>query len=193
MPRDGADHHDLRGVCQGNRCGRESAEYIDDLRTPRAFSRPLASRARSRAPSSALGSQRTLRWREMDSNFRFLVARPSNRHGRSDCFLETWSGSVGEPEIRIHLPPARSPLRTGSNKSGAGAADPWGAHRGGVDPTRNRKFESISLQRLCAKMAHSQSKHTILSQTSASLAQLCFDLTERHNTREALSRSRLRR
>ena len=33
MPRDGADHHDLRGVCQGNRCGRESAEYIDDLRT----------------------------------------------------------------------------------------------------------------------------------------------------------------
>ena len=58
---------------------------------------------------------------------------------------------------------------------------------------RNRKFESTSLQRLCAKMAHSQSKHTILSQTSASLAQLCFDLTERHNTREALSRSRLRR
>src|ERR1700730_6673233 len=83
----------------------------------------------------------------MDSNFRFLVARPSNRHGRGDCFLETWSGSVGEPEIRIHLPPARSPLRTGSKKSGAGAADPWGAHRGGVDPTRNRKFESISLQR----------------------------------------------
>ena len=32
----------------------------------------------------------------MDSNFRFLVARPSNRHGRSDYFLETWSGSVGE-------------------------------------------------------------------------------------------------
>jgi hypothetical protein len=23
----------------------------------------------------------------------------------------------------------------------------WGVHRGGVDPTRNRKFESISLQR----------------------------------------------
>ena len=43
MPRDGADHHDLRGVCQGNRCGRESAEYIDDVRTPGAFSRPLAS------------------------------------------------------------------------------------------------------------------------------------------------------
>ena len=43
----------------------------------------------------------------MDSNFRFLVARPSNRHRRSDCFLETWSGSVGEPEIRIHLPRTR--------------------------------------------------------------------------------------
>ena len=68
MSRDGADHHDLRGVCQGNRCGRESAEYIDDLRTPRAFSRPLASQARSRAPSSALGSQGTLRWRKQDSN-----------------------------------------------------------------------------------------------------------------------------
>src|SRR5580693_326571 len=59
---------------------------------------------------------------------------------------KSWS-SRAEPEVRIHLPPARSPLRTGSNKSGAGAADPWGAHRGGVDPTRNRKFESISLQR----------------------------------------------
>jgi hypothetical protein len=56
MPRDGADHHDLRGVCH------------DDLRTPRAFSRPLASRARSLAPSSALGSQRTLRWSKPDSN-----------------------------------------------------------------------------------------------------------------------------
>ena len=78
--------------------------------------------------ASTVRFARTLRWRELDSNFRFLVARPSNRHGRSDCFLETWSGSVGEPEIRIHLPPARSPLRTGSNKSGAGAADPWGAH-----------------------------------------------------------------
>src|SRR3984893_3266065 len=96
-------------------------------------------------PNAASGSRETHRWREMDSNFRFLVARPSNRHGRSDCFLETWSGSVGEPEIRIHLPPARSPLRTGSNKPGAGAADPWGAHLGGVDPTRNRKLESISL------------------------------------------------
>jgi hypothetical protein len=48
----------------------------------------------------------------MDSNFRFLVARPSNRHGRSDCFLETWSGSVGKPEVRIHLPPAGSLVRT---------------------------------------------------------------------------------
>jgi hypothetical protein len=74
MPRDGADHHDLRGVCQGNRCGRESAEYIDDLRTPRAFSRPLASRARSHASSSALGSQRTLRWRKAASNSQSRVA-----------------------------------------------------------------------------------------------------------------------
>src|SRR3984893_18501348 len=57
-------------------------------------------------------SQPTHRWREMDSNFRFLVARPSNRHRRSDCFLETWSGSVGEREVRIHLPPGESQMRT---------------------------------------------------------------------------------
>jgi len=52
---------------------------------------------------------RTLRWREMDSNFRFLVTRPSNRHGRRHCFLENGSGSVREPKVRIHLPPAESP------------------------------------------------------------------------------------
>jgi hypothetical protein len=59
MPRDGADHHDLRGVCQSNRCGRESAEYIAELRTPRAFSRPLASRARSRAEGNLLFARAT--------------------------------------------------------------------------------------------------------------------------------------
>src|ERR1700738_2470083 len=48
----------------------------------------------------------------MDSNFRFLVVRPSNRHGRRDCCLENGSGSVGEPKVRISLPPALSPLRT---------------------------------------------------------------------------------
>jgi 3-oxoacyl-[acyl-carrier protein] reductase len=65
---------------------------------------------------------------------------------------------------------------------------------GSIQSNRDRA-ELVALRRLglCAKMAHSQSKHTILSQTSASLAQLCFDLTERHNTREALSRGRLRR
>ena len=36
----------------------------------------------------ANGSLLTRRWREMDSNFRFLVARPSNRHGRRDYRLE---------------------------------------------------------------------------------------------------------
>ena len=59
-----------------------------------------------RVDEIAAGERLTVCWREMDSNFRFLVARPSNRHGRSDCFLETWSGSVGEREVRIHLPPA---------------------------------------------------------------------------------------
>src|SRR5689334_17700930 len=41
--------------------------------------------------------------------FRFLVTRPSNHHGRRHCFLENGSGSVGEPKVRIHLPPAESP------------------------------------------------------------------------------------
>ena len=69
---------------------------------------------RRRQVAEAVGSSSHLtpRWREMDSNFRFLVARPSNRHRRGDCFLETWSGSVGEREVRIHLPPAVSQVRT---------------------------------------------------------------------------------
>ena len=37
MPREGADHHYLRGVCQGKRCGREGAEYIDDLRNAKGI------------------------------------------------------------------------------------------------------------------------------------------------------------
>ena len=36
----------------------------------------------------------------MDSNFRFLVVRPSNRHGRRDCCLENGSGSVDYFETR---------------------------------------------------------------------------------------------
>ena len=50
----------------------------------------------------------------MDSNFRFLVVRPSNRHGRWDCCLENGSGSVGEPKVRIHLPPAGGQQQTGA-------------------------------------------------------------------------------
>jgi hypothetical protein len=32
--------------------------------------------------------------------------------GRRDCLLENGSGSVGEPEVRTHLPPAKSQERT---------------------------------------------------------------------------------
>jgi hypothetical protein len=39
-------------------------------------------------PAGGTESSQTPRWREMDSNFRFLVARPSNPHGRRDYFLE---------------------------------------------------------------------------------------------------------
>ena len=51
----------------------------------------------------------TPRRREMDSNFQFLVASPSK--GGRDSSLENESGSVAEPKVRIHLPPAES-LRT---------------------------------------------------------------------------------
>ena len=63
----------------------------------------------------------------------------------------------------------------------------------GMSMSSSGSHTTLRWRGLCAKLAHSQSKHTILSQTSASLAQLCFDLTERNNTREALSRSRLLR
>ena len=60
----------------------------------------------------ALGRQfaRTLRRREVDSNHRFLVGR-SNRDGRRTWLSRKGSGSVGEPMVRIHLPPGMS-LRT---------------------------------------------------------------------------------
>jgi hypothetical protein len=40
-------------------------------------------------------SLRTLRWREMDSNFRFLVVRPSNRHGRRTAVSKTGADLLG--------------------------------------------------------------------------------------------------
>src|SRR2546421_12642388 len=46
----------------------------------------------------------SLRWREVDSNHRFLVGR-SNRDGRRAWLSRKGSGSVGEPKVRIHLPP----------------------------------------------------------------------------------------
>jgi hypothetical protein len=49
MPRDGADHHDLGGVCQGNRCGRESAEYIVESSANLTPTRERATEPDSRA------------------------------------------------------------------------------------------------------------------------------------------------
>src|ERR1700730_8730427 len=64
-----------------------------------------------------------------------------------------------------------------------------------VDPPRSHEESGSQGTRrwrgLCAKMAHSQSKRTILSQTSASLAQLCFDLTGRHRRNRLLDRASL--
>jgi len=50
-------------------------------------------------------------WREMDSNFQFLVARRSNQTAMRYGTLENGSGSVGGPKVRIHLPPAESHRR----------------------------------------------------------------------------------
>ena len=59
-------------------------------------------------------------WREMDSNFRFLVVRPSNRHGRSDRFLETWAHLLGNRRFesislqrRVRCEPLPPPDATG--------------------------------------------------------------------------------
>src|SRR5438105_9869133 len=46
----------------------------------------------------------------MDSKFQFLVARPLNPHGRRTA-LEA-GADLGEPKIRVHLPPAMSQQRT---------------------------------------------------------------------------------
>src|SRR5438105_11900562 len=62
------------------------------------------------------GSQLTLRWREVDSNHRFLVRR-SNRDGRRAWRSRKGSGSVGEPKVRIQLPPPGSQQRTGSPRA----------------------------------------------------------------------------
>jgi len=56
----------------------------------------------------------THRWRETDSNFWFLVARPSNRHRGTVQPLENGSGSVEEPKVRIRLPPAESRANSGA-------------------------------------------------------------------------------
>jgi hypothetical protein len=42
----------------------------------------------------------------------WTIPAPKPRHGRRDCCLENGSGSVGEPKVRIHLPPAASQQRT---------------------------------------------------------------------------------
>jgi hypothetical protein len=71
---------------------------------------------RKRGDSGTDGSQ-TLRWREVDSNHRFLVGR-SNRDGRRAWLSRKRSGSLGEPKVRIHLPPPASLLRTRLPRSG---------------------------------------------------------------------------
>jgi hypothetical protein len=97
----------------------DAATHASTIAWPRRKPQRLPTRSHRRRCSqrrsvrrSGTESSQTLCWREMDSNFRFLVVRPSNRHGRRDCCLENGSGFVGEPKVRIHLPPAGSPVRT---------------------------------------------------------------------------------
>ena len=73
-------------------CGDFSASRIQD-------GNPF--RACHEVGSGVLRFRPTLCWREMDSDFRFLVPamRPSNRHGRRDCCLgkgeRIWCGTKG--------------------------------------------------------------------------------------------------
>ena len=85
-------------------CGDFSASRIQD-------GNPF--RARHEVGSGVLRFRPTLCWREMDSDFRFLVpvTRPSTVMGDGTAVSEKGSGFGAEPQGRIHLPPAMS-LRT---------------------------------------------------------------------------------
>src|SRR5207302_10628962 len=71
-------------------------------------------RARHEVGSGVLRFRTTLCWREMESDFRFLVpvTRPSTVMGDGTAVSEKGSGFGAEPKVRIHLPPARSQQRT---------------------------------------------------------------------------------
>ena len=90
--------------------GSRSGEYRGVVRagTGRNLTSPNPEGSAPRP--SGTGGLQTHRWREMASNFQFLVASPSE--GGRDSSLENESGPVAEPKVRIHLPPAASPLRT---------------------------------------------------------------------------------
>ena len=91
-------------------CGDFSASRIQD-------GNPF--RARHEVGSGVLRFRPTLCWREMDSDFRFLVpvTRPSTVMGDGTAVSEKGSGFGAEPKVRIHLPPGESPLRTWPSRS----------------------------------------------------------------------------
>jgi hypothetical protein len=73
------------------------------------YARTISSVVNGAAGVEERESSQTHRWREMDSNLRFLGSRNRKTdHGRRDCFLKNASGSVGEPEVRIRFPPPAS-------------------------------------------------------------------------------------
>src|SRR6266446_2286561 len=87
-------------------CWRETdSNHRFRLRYSPSGSSLVVSAELSTLPSRKRSSQRTQRWREVDSNHRFPVGR-SNRDGRRAWLSRKGSGSLGEPKVRIHLPPA---------------------------------------------------------------------------------------
>jgi len=82
----------------------------------------------------------------MDSNPRFLSE--GNCRKVEQNRLNEWA-FLGGPRVRIHLPPALSPLRTSfsGGKRGKVRGDDKGRSRDGEYLKRNRWFESGSLQR----------------------------------------------
>ena len=115
--------------------GGATGPHVVRMRRSIRIANPLVPAAeRSRGPAFEPSSQPTLRWREMDSNFRFRVrckrglrrkSPASAVYRRRSSALPSAAISSGarrnlgteplsrtELEVRIHLPPAGSPLRT---------------------------------------------------------------------------------
>jgi len=82
----------------------------------------------STLPSRKRSSQRTQRWRETDSNHRSPARKSRFLLRKANCGTERGQPkrvvSYAVPMVRIHLPPAASPLRTHLDSLRTGTAGP---------------------------------------------------------------------